>query len=112
MSFETSVRLPWGGEELIYIGDPELGQGNWNYGIIQEIPGPHMICDLNGKGLKWSEVENGMEVKIKAKNVLPKYPTFEFLYSSEGAAGKYFIYCLYAKFARNLLIKVFDAIYS
>ena len=51
-----------------------------------------MICDLNGKGLKWDEVKNGMEVKIKAKNVHKAYPTFEFLYSSEGSRGKHFIY--------------------
>ena len=51
-----------------------------------------MICDLNGKGLKWDEVKNGMEVKIKAKNVHQAYPTFEFLYSSEGSRGKHFIY--------------------
>ena len=105
MSFETSIRLPWGGEELIYIGDPELGQGNWNYGIIQEIPGPHMICDLNGKGLKWSEVENGMEVKIKAKNVNPEYPTYEFLYSSEGIRGTHYFYSINAKHAIVLLIR-------
>ena len=103
MSFDVTIRHPSGEEQVIYIGDPDLGQfldGDWNFGTIKEIPGPHMICDLNGKGLKWSEVENGMEVKIKAKNVLPRYPTFEFLYSSEGDLGKYFIYCIYAKFAR------------
>ena len=91
MSFDVTIRHPSGKEQVIYIGDPDLGQfldGNWNLGTIKEIPGPHMICDLNGRGLKWDEVENGMEVKIKAKNVNPKYPTFEFLYSSEGSAGK------------------------
>ena len=103
MSFETTAKLKSGEEEVIYIGDPEKGQFNWLFGTIQKSPGPHMICDLNGKGLKWSEVENGMEVKIKAKNVLPRYPTFEFLYSSEGDQGKYFIYCTYAKFARILI---------
>ena len=104
MSFETTASIttrPPGliDQEVIYIGDPEKGQRSWLFGTIQKSPGPHMICDLNGKGLKWSEVENGMEVKIKAKNVLPEYPTFEFLYSSEGDLGKYFIYCSYAKFA-------------
>ena len=104
MSFDVTVKLPSGEEEVIYIGDPEKGRSSWHFGTIQKSPGPHMICDLNGKGLKWSDVENGMEVKIKAKNVLPKYPTFEFLYSSEGTEGKYFIYYIYAKFAR---IKIF-----
>ena len=100
MFFETTAKLKSGEEEVIYIGDPEKWQRSWLFGTIRKSPGPHMICDLNGKGLKWSEVENGMEVKIKAKNVLPEYPTFEFLYSSEGDLGKYFIYCIYAKFAR------------
>ena len=66
MSFETTAKLKSGEEEVIYIGDPEKGQRSWLFGTIQKSPGPHMICDLNGKGLKWSEVENGMEVKIKA----------------------------------------------
>ena len=105
MSFETTASIttrPPGliDQEVIYIGDPEKGQRSWLFGTIQKSPGPHMICDLNGKGLKWSEVENGMEVKIKAKNVLPRYPTFEWLYSSEGDDGKYLIYCIYVNFAR------------
>ena len=103
MSFEVAIRLPSGEEEMLYIGDPHLGQGNWNFGIIQEIPGPHMICDLNGKGLKWSEVENGMEVKIKAKNVNPEYPTYEFLYSSEGIRGIHYFCCINAKHSIVLL---------
>ena len=60
-------------------------------GTLLKSPGPHMICDVNGKGLKWDEVKNGMVVKIKAKNVNVAYPTFEFLYSSEGRDGKHSI---------------------
>ena len=92
MSFEIAITLPSGKQEVKYIGDPWLGKSNWLYGTIQESPGPHMICDLNGKGLKWSEVKDGMVVKIKAKNVDPDYPTFEFLYSSEGTKGNCFIF--------------------
>ena len=92
ISFELAITLPSGKQEVKYIGDPKLGKSNWLYGQIQERPGPHMICDLNGKGLKWSEVKDGIEVKIRAKNVDPDYPTFEFLYSSEGKKGNQLIY--------------------
>ena len=87
MSFETTAKLKSGEEEVIYIGDPEKGQRDWLFGTIQKSPGPHMICDLNGKGLKWSEVKHGMQVKIKAENL--HYPIYEWLYSSEGQKGKY-----------------------
>ena len=68
-----------------YWGDPDLGGTDWDYGTMKDIPGPHMICDLNGNGLKWNEVEHGMEVKIKAKNV--HHPGYEWLYQADGGSG-------------------------
>ena len=103
MSFGVNIKFPSGEHEMRYIGDPITGRDNWDFGTLRTNPGPHMICDLNGRGLKWAEVENGMVVKIKAKNVNPKYPTFEFLYSSEGSAGKYFISSTDVIYARILL---------
>ena len=102
MSFAVTVKLPEGdnstGEEVRYIGDPHLGAFDWNVGVLRRRPGAHMICDLNGKGLKWDDVEDGMEVKIKSKAVNPDYPTYEFLYSSEGKMGKHFICYKRAKY--------------
>ena len=95
MSFGVTVKLPEGdnstGEEVRYIGDPHLGAFDWNVGVLRRRPGAHMICDLNGNGLKWDDVVDGMEVKIKSKAVNPDYPTYEYLYSSEGKMGKHFI---------------------
>ena len=85
-----------------YWGDPDLGGSNWDYGTMKDIPGPHMICDLNGNGLKWSEVEHGMEVKIKAKNV--HHPGYEWLYQSNthGGNGKFPIFKLQPEKERKL----------
>ena len=60
-----------------YIGDPvPLPPYGYIGGILSDNPGPHMICDLHGKGLKWNEVKHGMHVKIKARNVNHANSTF------------------------------------
>ena len=46
----------------------------------QHIPGLHMICDMNGYGLKWKDVKSGMIVKIRGKRM--NYDGWEYLYSS------------------------------
>ena len=48
-------------------------------------PGHHMLCDVNGNGLRYEDVTNGMVVKIRAKHTY--YSEFEYLYSS--FKGKY-----------------------
>ena len=101
MSFQGLIgeRKPKGDPEgeclgcpIKYWGDPELSTTNWEYGTLKDTPSPHMICDLNGIGLKWSEVKDGMLVKIKARNIHRKDgdPLYEYLYSAEGRNGKYF----------------------
>ena len=77
--------------DIRYIGDPKLHWTNWDYGTLATSPGPHMICDINGRGLKLSEVKHGMQVKIKAKNIHHPTPPYEWLYSSQAVSGKYFI---------------------
>ena len=77
--------------DIRYIGDPKLHWTNWDRGTLATSPGEHMICDLNGRGLKWSEVKHGMQVKIKAKNIHHPTPPYEWLYSSQAISGKYFI---------------------
>ena len=42
-----------------------------------ENSGEYMLCNKQGKGLNWLDVEDGMIVKIKAKNV--NYPGNVFL---------------------------------
>ena len=49
-------------------------------------PGHHMLCDVNGNGLRYEDVTSGMVVKIRAKHTY--YSEFEYLYSS--FKGKYF----------------------
>ena len=77
--------------DIKYCGDPELSIIKWDYGTMKDTPSPHMICDLNGIGLKWSEVKDGMLVKIKARNLHRKdgLPLYEYLYTVEGKHGKY-----------------------
>ena len=53
--------------------------------------GPHALCDVGGNSLKLSDVENGMYVKIRAKNV--EWPGYEYLYTADGLRGKYFAIC-------------------
>ena len=48
-------------------------------------PGHHMICDVNGNGLKWSDVNDGTRVKLRTKR--PHFEGYEYLYTSE--IGKY-----------------------
>ena len=93
LSFQSLVPGPTEGE-VKHWGNPELATiSKWDYGTASDNPGPHMICDLNGIGLKWSDVKDGMLVKIKARNIHRKdgLPLYEFLYSTEGRHGKYFI---------------------
>ena len=85
LSFRVNDTFEYQKNEIKYIGDPKLHWTDWDYGNVANSPGPHMICDLNGSGLKWSDVKNGMQVKIKAKNL--HHPDYEWLYSSEGAWG-------------------------
>jgi len=47
--------------------------------------GPHAFCDVDGNSLKLSDIEDGMHVKIRAKNV--NYPGHEYLYTADGLYG-------------------------
>ena len=102
MSFQGLIgeRKPKGDPEgeclgcpIKYWGDPELSTTNWEYGTLKDTPSPHMICDLNGIGLKWSEVKDGMLVKIRARKIHihheDGWPLYEYLYTAEGKHGKY-----------------------
>ena len=61
-----------------------FGKEPWGQG-----PGPHMIFDLNGRGLKWKDVQNNMTVKIKAKLSTVNSPGYEWLFaSSESKSSK------------------------
>ena len=76
-----------------YIGNPVVsGVPPYDTGIMDVwgfenydknekfMPGLHMICDLNGNGLKLNDVKEGMTVKIKGKRM--HYDGFEYLYGS------------------------------
>ena len=54
----------------MYIVDPFLRWDNWDQGTMNKdkSPGHHMICDMNGNGLKYKDVKSGMSVKIKTKH--------------------------------------------
>ena len=63
-----------------------------NYGCIDRacFPGPHMICDLNGNGIQWSQLRNNTMVKIRT--MFRHWPGYEYLYASKD--GRYFVIIL------------------
>ena len=82
-----------------YIGNPEkycwdLGNKHpcWDRGVLifreESYPGEHTICDINGNSLKLSDVQSGMFVKIRAKNV--HWPGYDYLYTADGIWGMCF----------------------
>ena len=68
-----------------YCWDSALTQ--WDTPIDKK--GPHALCDINGNSLELSDVEDGMTVKIRAKNVWHDYVGYEYLYTADGRYGKY-----------------------
>ena len=54
-----------------------FGYEPWGLG-----PGPHMICDKDGNGLKWNDVKTDMTVKIRAKPLTTSYSGWDWLYAS------------------------------
>ena len=68
-----------------YCWDSALTQGQ----TIIDKEGPHALCDINGNSLELSDVEDGMTVKIRAKNVWHDYVGYEYLYTADGRYGKY-----------------------
>ena len=80
-----------------YIGNPKKTRNTfgelWDGGNLvngKSSAGEHTICDIDGNSLKLSDVQNGMLVKIRAKNV--HWQGYEYLYTSENNPdwGKYF----------------------
>ena len=75
--------------------DPSLFS-DWDCGIIGQWCGnddrkcyatPHMICDLNGNGIQWSQLRSSMVVKIRSMH--SHWPGYEYLYASKN--GRYFV---------------------
>ena len=66
----------------MFIGNPRvMGSPRWDRGIMDKFPGEHMICDMNGNGLKLSDLKDGMSVKIRARNIyFPGYEYFNSIY--------------------------------
>ena len=69
---------------------------DWDCGIIGQWCGnddrkcyatPHMICDLNGNGIQWSQLRSSMVVKIRTMH--RHWPGYEYLYAS--TKGRYFV---------------------
>lgn len=78
----------------MFIGNPVvMGSPRWDRSVVDKFPGEHMICDMNGNGLKLSDLKDGMSVKIRAKNIY--FPGYEYLSCAGFIAGdircKYFI---------------------
>ena len=48
-------------------------------------PAPHMICDLRGNWIQWSQLRNGSIVKIRSMH--RHWPGYEYLYASKD--GRY-----------------------
>ena len=80
-----------------FIGDPVkwrfggafgINGKEWDRGIMDKYgeSGHHMICDVKGNGLRWSDINDGMRVKLRTRN--PHFEGYEYLYTSE--LGKYF----------------------
>ena len=50
-------------------------------------PAPHMICDLRGNWIQWSQLRNGSVVKIRT--MYRHWPGYEYLYTS--VKGRYLV---------------------
>ena len=71
-----------------FFGKADTGVINKQYYNGQEgDAGPHMICDLNGKGIQWSQLRSGMIVKIRKMH--RTWPGYEHLYASRD--GRYMV---------------------
>ena len=72
----------------MYIGNPVvMGSPRCDRGIMDKFPVEHMICDMNGNGLKLSEIKSGMSVKIRAK--YSYFPGYEYLSCAGFYGGTY-----------------------
>ena len=60
---------------------------NSEYALSKET-GQHAFCDVDGNSLKLSDIDDGMYVKIRAKNV--RWHGYEYLYTADGTWGEYF----------------------
>ena len=76
-----------------YIGNPVRHYrwqkvGNWDSAKLDKTAGHYMICDTYGNGMKWTDVKDGITIKIRAK--LPHWEGYEYLESdSPGKYSKY-----------------------
>ena len=78
-----------------YIGRPEaIYNGHWVgfYDTMKMVTylgdsGRFKLTNRNGDRIPWNDVEEGMMVKIRAKN--PNYRKYEYLHVVGGVSGKY-----------------------
>ena len=71
-----------------FFGKADAGTINKQYYNGQEgDAAPHMICDLNGNGIQWSQLRSGMIVKIRTMR--RHWPGYEYLYASRD--GRYMV---------------------
>ena len=74
-----------------FFGKADTGTINQQFYNGQEgDAAPHMICDLNGNGIQWSQLRNNTMVKIRT--MFRHWPGYEYLYAS--ADGRYFVIIL------------------